>query len=400
MSHAHPPGVNLAAAPRDPHPARRSPSRSVAPAYEERPASDPLEHAAGKARSIDGGELPGPRRRHDRALSADAVLGKPSRRRRGASAMLEQLLRTGARGRLGLLPAHARAGRSCAMETTRVVFRALTARDLAWYLASRRVGGTCRRVRDPGTRRCARPAHRGRLPERRRAAGGDARARALRAFRGRVWLRLVWRSFGVWRSLVARSVRVGQVTEFESVAPRLSLSAVLFDVDFTLAQPGPDLGPRGLRARSAAPRPRRSIAARYEEARQRGARRARTPPPARPRRRDLGPRSPRRSSAGWVAASERAEDCAREITRAWEHARATSSSTRTRSRCSPELRAPRPEDRARLQLGPRPARRPPRHHGLEVDAAHQLSHARQDEAARFDLPGGARPARGRRRRRR
>ena len=30
----------------------------VAPLYEEQPGGDPLEHAAGKARSIDGGERP------------------------------------------------------------------------------------------------------------------------------------------------------------------------------------------------------------------------------------------------------------------------------------------------------------------------------------------------------
>ena len=35
--------------------------------------------------------------------------------------------------------------------------------------------------------------------------------------------------------------RIGPVKD----TPRLSLSAVLFDVDFTLARPGPELGPEG-----------------------------------------------------------------------------------------------------------------------------------------------------------
>ena len=77
---------------------------------------------------------------------------------------------------------------------------------------------------------------------------------------------------GVWRSLVARSVRVGEVpssnlrtpirrtrepgsaesrTRFRAVPGyrRATCSrAVVFDVDFTLAQPGPNLGPDGYRA--------------------------------------------------------------------------------------------------------------------------------------------------------
>ncbi len=104
----------------------------VAPDYEEL-GDDPLEHAAGKARSVDAGERP--------VLGVDtivrldgAVLGKPANATE-AERMLETLsgrthevvsglcLRTGAWEEL-----HA--------ETTRVTFRALTARDLAWYVAT------------------------------------------------------------------------------------------------------------------------------------------------------------------------------------------------------------------------------------------------------------------------
>ena len=77
---------------------------------------------------------------------------------------------------------------------------------------------------------------------------------------------------GVWRSLVARSVRVGEVPSSNlgtptfrkagirgsgflpresplackvGTYPRLVLRAVLLDVDFTLFRPGPELGPEG-----------------------------------------------------------------------------------------------------------------------------------------------------------
>ena len=46
----------------------RIPFEVVPPAYEETPGGDPLEHAAGKARSVDGGDAAGARRRHDRPL--------------------------------------------------------------------------------------------------------------------------------------------------------------------------------------------------------------------------------------------------------------------------------------------------------------------------------------------
>ena len=108
------------------------PFEVVAPHYEET-GDDPLEHAAGKARSVDGGDLP--------VLGVDtivrcrdAVLGKPADVA-AAAAMLETLsgvehevvsglcLRTPAWEELG-------------SETTRVVFRALTPRDVAAYVGS------------------------------------------------------------------------------------------------------------------------------------------------------------------------------------------------------------------------------------------------------------------------
>jgi HAD superfamily hydrolase (TIGR01549 family) len=73
---------------------------------------------------------------------------------------------------------------------------------------------------------------------------------------------------GVWRSLVARSVRVGEVPSSNLGTPistrafnprtlpkrrssqryrRSVIRAVLFDVDFTLFRPGPELGPEGYR---------------------------------------------------------------------------------------------------------------------------------------------------------
>jgi septum formation protein len=104
----------------------------VTPAYEEEPGGDPLEHAAGKARSIDGGERP--------VLGVDTivlcrgeVLGKP-RDETDARRMLEALsgathevisglcLRTGDWEEL-----HS--------ETTEVTFRALTPAEIEEYIA-------------------------------------------------------------------------------------------------------------------------------------------------------------------------------------------------------------------------------------------------------------------------
>jgi septum formation protein len=112
----------------------RIPFEVVAPDYEERPGTGPLERAAGKARSVQRGELP--------VLGVDTevlldgeLLGKPANEAE-AEAMLESLagrthevvsglcLRT-----IGWEELHT--------ATTLVTFRPLTPRDLAHAVASR-----------------------------------------------------------------------------------------------------------------------------------------------------------------------------------------------------------------------------------------------------------------------
>jgi septum formation protein len=105
----------------------------VPPRYEE-VGDDPLEHAAGKARSVDGGDRP--------VLGVDtvvvldgAVLGKPGGPGE-AEAMLERL---GGRTHevVSGLCLRTRAWEELHGETTRVTFRPLAARDLAHYVATR-----------------------------------------------------------------------------------------------------------------------------------------------------------------------------------------------------------------------------------------------------------------------
>lgn len=104
----------------------------VAPDYEELGA-DPLEHAIGKARSVEGGDRP--------VLGVDTVvrcggtvLGKPGNEG-DAERMLDQLS-----GRehavVSGLCLRTQAWEETRVETTLVTFRALTPRDLAWYLSS------------------------------------------------------------------------------------------------------------------------------------------------------------------------------------------------------------------------------------------------------------------------
>jgi septum formation protein len=104
----------------------------VMPQYEER-GDDPLEHAIGKARSVDGGDRP--------VLGVDTivvcdgrVLGKPADAS-AAEGMLELLSGRTHEVASGLClrtPAWEEVHR----EVTRVTFRPLTPRDLAWYVAS------------------------------------------------------------------------------------------------------------------------------------------------------------------------------------------------------------------------------------------------------------------------
>jgi septum formation protein len=108
------------------------PFDSVVPGYAET-GDDPLEHAVGKARSVEGGDRP--------VLGVDTVvrcggvvLGKPA-----DAADAERMLETLA-GRthevVSGLCLRTPAWEEAHAETTLVTFRALTPRDLAWYVAS------------------------------------------------------------------------------------------------------------------------------------------------------------------------------------------------------------------------------------------------------------------------
>ena len=104
----------------------------VAPDYEEL-GDDPLEHAAGKARSVDGGDRP--------VLGVDTivrcggrVLGKPTGAAE-AEEMLE-LLSGKTHEVVSGLCLRTPAWEELHAATTYVTFRELTPRDLAWYLAT------------------------------------------------------------------------------------------------------------------------------------------------------------------------------------------------------------------------------------------------------------------------
>jgi len=108
------------------------PFEAVVPRYEER-GDDPLELAAGKARSVDGGDRP--------VLGVDTevvvdgqALGKPADAGE-AEAMLERLAGRTHEVVSGLC-LRTSAWEELHSETTRVTFRPLTARDLAHYVAS------------------------------------------------------------------------------------------------------------------------------------------------------------------------------------------------------------------------------------------------------------------------
>jgi septum formation protein len=104
----------------------------VAPEYEEL-GDDPLEHAVGKARSVDGGERP--------VVGVDTivncggtVLGKPSHE--GEAEEMLELLSGRTHEVISGLCLRTPAWEELRMETTLVTFRALTPRDLAWYLSA------------------------------------------------------------------------------------------------------------------------------------------------------------------------------------------------------------------------------------------------------------------------
>jgi len=111
----------------------RIPFEAVEPGYEEEPGGDPLEHAAGKARSVAGGDrvVLGV----DTVVSCNGqVLGKP-RDASEAERMLETLAGTTHEVVSGLC-LRTPGWEELHRETTRVTFRELTPRDVARYLAS------------------------------------------------------------------------------------------------------------------------------------------------------------------------------------------------------------------------------------------------------------------------
>lgn len=104
----------------------------IAPDYDEL-GDDPLEHAIGKARSVDGGDRP--------VLGVDtvvrcgdAVLGKPESE--GDAERMLELLSGRRHAVVSGLCLRTPAWEETRVVTTLVAFRALTPRDLAWYLSS------------------------------------------------------------------------------------------------------------------------------------------------------------------------------------------------------------------------------------------------------------------------
>jgi septum formation protein len=108
------------------------PFEVVAPRYEEA-GDDPLEHAAGKARSVEGGDRP--------VLGVDtvvvlegAVLGKPASP--GEAESMLELLSGRTHEVVSGLCLRTQGWEELHRETTGVTFRPLTPRDLARYVAA------------------------------------------------------------------------------------------------------------------------------------------------------------------------------------------------------------------------------------------------------------------------
>jgi nucleoside triphosphate pyrophosphatase len=109
------------------------PFEVAVPAYREESGTDPLEHAAGKARSVEGGERP--------VLGVDtivvcdgALIGKPGDLAE-ARRML-QVLAGATHEVVSGLCLRTPGWEELHRETTRVTFRPLTSRDVERYLAS------------------------------------------------------------------------------------------------------------------------------------------------------------------------------------------------------------------------------------------------------------------------
>jgi len=120
----------------------------------------------------------------------------------------------------------------------------------------------------------------------------------------------------VWRSLVARSVRVGEVPSSNLGTPIVPLRAVLFDVDFTLARPGPELGPEGY-VRAGARHGMTLDSSRYDEARE-AARSALMHHPELEHDDGIWFDFAERIVLAMGGAKPSSYDCAVEITRGWE----------------------------------------------------------------------------------
>ena len=110
----------------------RIPFEIVLPAYEER-GDDPVEHAAGKARSVAGGERP--------VLGVDTIvvcdgqaLGKPADV--GQAEQMLEILSGKTHDVVSGLCLRTAAWEELHSETTRVTFRPLTPRDIAAYLVT------------------------------------------------------------------------------------------------------------------------------------------------------------------------------------------------------------------------------------------------------------------------
>ena len=103
----------------------------VAPDFHEAPGTSPLERAAGKARSVDGGERPVLGVDTEVILDGD-LLGKPANATE-AEAMLEALAGRTHEVCSGLC-LRTRAWEELHSDSTLVTFRRLTPRDLAHYL--------------------------------------------------------------------------------------------------------------------------------------------------------------------------------------------------------------------------------------------------------------------------
>jgi septum formation protein len=116
------------------------PFEVVAPAYDETPQGDPVEHAAGKARSVDGREWP--------VLGVDTVvvrgremIGKP--RDADDALRILELLSGATHEVVSGLCLRTAAWEELHSATTRVTFRALSPGEIESYLAS---GEWCERA--------------------------------------------------------------------------------------------------------------------------------------------------------------------------------------------------------------------------------------------------------------